>query len=235
MKNRLANFFRCLFSNDRSAGVTLTIIVCFFIAKPGFCADLAIESTVDGTPSELRQLASRAAALDSRVKELEQRISEAQMNLIGDPSAETVEYRLELKPSTTNNSASDKNSFAVSHVRVSLDGRPFIYTQSAVVVSEKNPLPLFLGRMREGQHLVRLQFQMSPLPAALSRVSEAPWRTVDKTLALEINAKAGRKQNHFIEIKDPTQDVDAAIRTSSSNEQRSEVTPRILEKAKEAL
>jgi hypothetical protein len=96
----------------------------------------------------------------------------------------------------------------VSHVRMSLNGRPFVYTQSAILVSPTNPLPLFMGKIAEGRHIVRLQFQTAPFEKNIISGSTTAWRTIDKIIQLNIDAEAGSRQNFSIaagesEVSDP--------------------------------
>ncbi|NBX16075.1 MAG: hypothetical protein EBR09_01785 [Proteobacteria bacterium] len=167
--------------------------------------ELSIEGSVDGTPAELRQLLERASLLDAKINELERRLAESQRAVVGSAAGQIVDYRLELKPSADDQS---RREMLVSHVRMSLNGRPFVYTQSAILVSPTNPLPLFMGKIAEGRHTVRLQFQTSPFAKNIISGSTTAWRTIDKIIQLNIDADAGSQQNFSIalgesEVSDP--------------------------------
>jgi len=163
--------------------------------------DLVVEGSVDETPAEIKKLSSRAAALESRIREIEQRIAESQAQLLGKINEKSVEYKLEMKLADAIEQASATRSVAVSHVRLSIDGRPFSYTQSALIVAPKSPLPLFLGRLPEGTYLMRVQFLAAPMDERISNSATAAWQTLEKTLAIEVNAEAGARQLQRVELE----------------------------------
>ncbi|MEY4065106.1 MAG: hypothetical protein RIR26_1314 [Pseudomonadota bacterium] len=161
-----------------------------------FAAELSVEGSVDDTPAEIKKLAQRAAALSNRIREVERRLSEAQEKLLPPSDEDAVEYRLELH----NAMSPPALPFAVSHIRVSFEGRPFVYSQRAIVLTAERPLPLFLGRLKEGKYLMKIQFQGAPLEDVRSDGSDAPWRTLDKLITLDVTRDGGLRQFHKIEL-----------------------------------
>jgi len=163
--------------------------------------ELSIQSDVDATPAELRSLSDRAQVLEAKIKDLERRVVATQESLMGQLSAAAVEYRLDLRPLSANKKDEGKiNSLVVSRIRMSMDGRPFVYSQNALIVSGKSPLPLFLGKLSAGHHQIRLQFQVAPLVDALNSPAAAPWRTIDRVLAIEVSPEAGLQQTKTLAI-----------------------------------
>lgn len=200
-----------------------------------FCAahaaELSVESEVDATPSELRLLSDRAKALEAKIGELEKRIADAQKTILGSAENEVVDYRLELKPQVPPAGAGESGkSLVVSHVRMSMDGRPFVYTQSAIVVSEKFPLPLYVGKISAGSHQVRLQYQYAPVSDELLTSSNKGWRTIDQVLNLEIVAAAGRQQVQPIQISEEP----AMLLPVQISENSQDTLPRVIDKMREA-
>jgi hypothetical protein len=194
-------------------------------------AELSVESEVDATPNELRQLSDRAKSLEAKIGELEKRIADAQKTILGSTENEMIDYRLELKPQIPAGSAGESaKPLVVSHVRLSMDGRPFVYTQSAVVVSEKFPLPLFIGKISEGSHQIRLQYQVAPVSEGLLTSPNKGWRTVDQVLNLEIVAAAGKQQVQPLQIsEDP-----GLLLPVRKSENSQDLSPRIIDKMREA-
>lgn len=182
-------------------GIFLAVITDIFNPYVLQAAELSIESNVDKTPTELRQLSVKAASLESKIRELERRIAETQNVVVGAVQSESIDFRLDLVVKDTKKSQDQiSGETVVSHVRMSLNGRPFLYNQSAVVVSEQSPLPLFLGKLPAGQYQLRLQFQTAQLTRELATLSRAPWVTVDRVINIEVSAAGGRQQFHTIPI-----------------------------------
>jgi hypothetical protein len=214
-------------------GVKLLLGVSFLAIggeEIAFGKELSIESSIDGTPSELRQLYNRSALLDAKINELERRLAESQKAVIGSAGKEVVDYRLELTPSADEQ---DKKEMLVSHVRMALNGRPFVYTQSAILVSAENPLPLFMGMITEGQHTVRLQFQMAPFSKDVLSGSKTSWRTVDKVVQLNVDSAAGKKQSFAIAFGETAAAKSGPVRSEDSEKKIDESLPLVLEKQKE--
>lgn len=203
---------RSLFSRWRL--VCLFLFVINGISLPAFSSDLTVEGSIDETPIELKKLAARAAALESRIKEVEQRLAESHQQLLGHPGQKTVEYRLEMKPAQPTTGTSVKN-VAISHLRLAINGRPFVYTQSAVVIANHAPIPLFLGRLNEGNYLVKIQFQAAVIDSRILNSSIAPWQTVDKTINLEVTAEGGLRQSQILEITENSDKLGIQIRKAS--------------------
>lgn len=178
---------------------SLFAIIIFGLSHVTLAQELSIESGVDETPVELKKLSVRANALETRIREVEQRIADSHQKLIGLPSERSVEYRIDLKPGIIAAGQSNR-SIAVSHLRTSMNGRPYVYTQSAVILGPESPLPIFLGRISEGTHLVKIQLQAAPVSSALIHSSTAPWQTLDKVFSFEVSAEAGNRQNKILEI-----------------------------------
>lgn len=200
-----------------------------------FAAELAVEGEIDSTPSELRQLSVRANALEAKIRELEQRIRDTQRSALGPVNEELIDYRLELKPDKVNSaSSSSDGAVVVSHVRMSMDGRPFIYAQSAIVVSDSMPLPLFMGKIPEGNHQIRLQFQTAPLAADTFSAKAAPWRTVDQVINLELTAAGGKQQTQTIAISDSLLRVPLVDSVKKDETKGEDTLPRIIDKMREA-
>jgi hypothetical protein len=197
---------------------------------PAHAAELSVESEVDATPSELRLLSDRAKSLEAKIGELEKRIADAQKTIFGSTETAVIDYRLELKPQVPSAGVGQSaKPLIVSHVRLSMDGRPFVYTQSAVVVSEKFPLPLFIGKISEGPHQIRLQYQVAPFSEELMTSSQRGWRTVDQVLNLEIVAAAGKQQVQPIRI---SEDI-ALLSPLRETENAPDSQPRVIEKMRE--
>jgi len=190
------------------------LLVITGISLPAFSSDLTVEGSIDETPIELKKLAVRAAALESRIKEVEQRLAESHQQLLGHPGQKTVEYRLEMKPAKSTTDASAKN-VAISHLRIAINGRPFVYTQSAFVVANDAPIPLFLGRLNEGNYLVKVQFQAAVIDSRILNSSIAPWQTVDKIINLEVTAEGGLRQSQILEITENSDKLGLQIRKAS--------------------
>lgn len=159
-------------------------------------AELSVEGTVDDTPAEIKRLAQRAAVLSDRIREMERRLSEANEKIVPAFEKESVEYRLELH----NGMTSPEVPIAVSHIRISMDGQPFVYSQRALVVSQGRPLPLLLGRMKQGRYLLKIQLQGAPVENVMTEGAHAPWRTIDKLIVLDVNREAGERQFHKIQL-----------------------------------
>jgi hypothetical protein len=196
-------------------------------------AELSIEGNIDGTPTELRQLYDRAALLDAKIGELERRLSESQKAVIGVAGKETVDYRLELVPSAD---SKEKKEMLVSHVRMSLDGRPFVYTQSAIIISAARPLPLFMGKIPEGRHQVRLQFQVAPLTQQVLSGHSSSWRTVDRVMNLDVDAGAGKQQSYAVSVgESDTGESKTAKPSKNENDsaKAGDSLPLVLDKQKE--
>lgn len=168
---------------------------------PALANDLIVEGSIDETPAEIKKLAGRAAALEGRIREIEQRIAESQKQLLGQLNDTSVEYKLDLKLAAASDSTPPKENVAVSHVRLSIDGRPFSYTQSALIVTPSSPLPLFLGRISAGKYLMRVQLQAAAIDERISNSSTAAWQTLEKTLPIEVVAEAGNRQVQRVEIE----------------------------------
>ncbi len=164
------------------------------ISLPARANDLVVEGSLDETPAEIKKLSTRAASLEARIREIEQRIAESQQQILGPLNTNSVEYRIEMKLAESDIADSAKRNIAVSHVRLSIDGRPFSYTQSVVIISHGSPLPLFLGRITEGNYLMRIQFQAAPVDERIANSATAAWQTVERTIPVEIVAEAGSKQ-----------------------------------------
>ncbi|MEN9529317.1 MAG: hypothetical protein RI932_1190 [Pseudomonadota bacterium] len=168
---------------------------------PALANDLVVEGSIDETPAEIKKLAGRAAALEGRIREIEQRIAESQKQLLGQLNENSVEYKLDLKLAGASDATPAKENVAVSHVRLSIDGRPFSYTQSALIVTPSSPLPLFLGRISAGKYLMRVQLQAAPIDERISNSATAAWQTLEKTLPIEVAAEAGTRQVQRVEIE----------------------------------
>ncbi|MFZ9520445.1 MAG: hypothetical protein ACO3A4_08205 [Silvanigrellaceae bacterium] len=183
-----------------------TFGVCVFcLPVQAYAAELSVESTVDSTPTEIRQLVERSNTLEAKIRELEKRIDTTQRSVLGVEDKSTVDYRLELKPfSATSPDENKTDKLVVSHIRMAMDGRPFVYTQSALIVSENNPLPLFVGRIPEGKHQVRLQFQVSPYGGRFFAGSKAAWKAIDRIFEINIQASGGNSQVQTVTIMDET-------------------------------
>lgn len=193
------------------------LIIIVGTSLPAFPSDLTVEGSIDETPVELKKLSVRAAALESRIKEVEQRLAESHQQLLGHPGKKSVEYRLEMKPAQSTATSSSKN-VAISHLRMAINGRPFVYTQSAVVTSKDAPLPLFLGRLNEGIYLVKIQFQAAVIDGRILNSSIAPWQTVDKMINLEITSEGGSRQSQILEITDNSDKIGVQIRKKSDSD-----------------
>ena len=161
--------------------------------------DLTIEGSIDQTPEPLKKLASRAEAIENRIRELEQRISESQKKIIVTQSDKVIEYRMELANGFTQGSGRGR-SLAVSHLRMSINGRPYVYTQSAVIIDSENPLPLYLGPIEAGSYLVKIQLQAAPLDSKLLNPINSPWQTIEKIIPIEIVSEGGAKQTKVLEL-----------------------------------
>jgi len=193
-------------------------------------AELSIEGSIDNTPTELRKLSEKASVLEAKIRELELRIAENQKTVVGVPQQDTIDYRLELQPKANNQQKSD---IVLSHVRMSIDGRPFVYTQSAMIVSATRPLPLFVGRMPVGSHQIRLQFQAAPLTPEVFSASRAAWRTVDRVIQLELSASGGKQQTHVIQVGDVVQAEQNVLSKEKLSTDSEDLLPLVLDKLKE--
>ncbi|NBW80690.1 hypothetical protein EBR21_02955 [bacterium] len=205
----------------------------FSAGAMAWAAELSVEADVDTTPSEIRELLTRANALDAKIRELEKRIDTTQRSVLGTDSKAFVDYRLELKPSgQTTSSKNPTEKMLVSHIRMALDGRPFVYSQSAMIVSDSNPVPLFVGRISEGTHQVRLQFQSAPLNRAPTANGNLAWKSVDKIFNIEISAQGGAFQKQTITIVESPEA--AAAQDEKTQENKNAPTgPKISEFRKE--
>ena len=203
------------FSSRWTASSILLVIV--GTSLPAFPSDLTVEGSFDETPVELKKLSVRAAALESRIKEVEQRLAESHQQLLGHPGQKSVEYRLEMKPTQPTAESPAKN-VAVSHLRMSINGRPFVYTQSAVVTNKDAPLPLFLGRLNEGSYLVKIQFQAAVMDGRILNSSIAPWQTVDKMINLQVTSEGGLRQSQVLEIVESNDKIQVQIRKISGSD-----------------
>lgn len=218
-----------------SSSHALILIGTLICSSNIFAAELSVEGEIDSTPSELRQLSVRATALEAKIRELEQRIRDTQRIALGPVNEELIDYRLELKPEKANSAPTpNKGAVVVSHVRMSMDGRPFIYTQSAIVVSESMPLPLFMGKIPEGNHQIRLQFQTAPLAVETFSAKAAPWRTVDQVINLQLSAAGGKQQTQTIAISDALLRVPQIEPVKKDETKGEETLPRIIDKMREA-
>jgi hypothetical protein len=217
-------------------GVLLVCFACVFSLPAGDAAraaELAVEGEVDSTPTEIRQLVERSNILDAKIRELEKRIDTTQRTVLGAENKPLVDYRLELKPSNHSpDGAKNFDKMLVSHIRMAMDGRPFVYSQSAMIVSESNPLPLFLGKISEGTHQVRLQFQAAQLERGLVSSGNVAWMAVDKIFNIEISAKGGTFQKQTITIVDSTESASAKDSQNQENVKTATI-PRIGEFKKE--
>ncbi|MEN9825867.1 MAG: hypothetical protein RI953_1612 [Pseudomonadota bacterium] len=200
----------------------LVCFACVFVLPEGNsarAAELAVEGDVDSTPAEIRQLVERSNILDSKIRELEKRIDTTQRSVLGSENRALVDYRLELKPSNPSpDGGRNFDKMLVSHIRMAMDGRPFVYSQSAIIVSESNPLPLFLGKISEGIHQVRLQFQAAQLDRGLVSSGNMAWMAVDKIFNIEISAKGGTFQKQTITIVDGTEAMSAKESQKQEND-----------------
>ena len=224
-KNRLRNrigrdaFWKC--------SISMALLGGFGSVK---AAELSIEGSVDNTPSELRQLSEKASVLEAKIRELELRIAENQKTVLGTSGQDSIDYRLELQPQADDQ---QKRDIVVSHVRMSIDGRPFVYTQSAMIVSATRPLPLFMGRIPAGSHQIRLQFQAAPLTPEVFSASRAAWRTVDRVIQLELSAAAGKQQTHVIQVGDIALAEQSVLSKEEKSANSEDLLPLVLDKLKE--
>lgn len=153
---------------------------------PCHASELSIESRVDQSPTELKKLNDQALVLEKRIKELEQRISVEQAKVLAPEKKDHIELDLSLSPDRTVDEDKRPQRYLISHLRMSLNGRPFVFNQSALLATSEVPLPLYLGLIRPGKHLVRIQFQAALYDDLLVNHTALPWQKVDNTLTLEV-------------------------------------------------
>lgn len=166
----------------------LTAIALVF-SHPCLAAELNVESQVDQSPIELKNLNDQANVLEKRIKELEQRISTEQTKILEPETNNYVELKLSLSPDMIENDGKKAQNYLISHLRMSLNGRPYIFNQNAVLTTQEFPLPLYLGLIRPGKHLIRIQFQGALHGDLLVNQSALPWQKVDETLTLDVGAE----------------------------------------------
>ncbi|MEY2988670.1 MAG: hypothetical protein RJB13_2191 [Pseudomonadota bacterium] len=170
------------------------------VQSTALATELNVESSLDQSPAELKKLNESAKLLEKRFAELEQRLLAEQSKIAKNSTAELVELSLSLAPQFESESKKQNDSILVSHLRMSLNGRPHIFNQDALLVSSEFPIPLYLGLIKTGKHLVKIQFQASHYQGPDESAMQRSWIKVDETFTLNLDSSESRKlvRNVFI-------------------------------------
>ena len=162
-------------------------------------AELSVESTLDQSPAELKNLNERATLLEKRFGELEQRLMSEQSKIAGNSDSNLVELSLFLSPQLEPESSLNNDRILVSHLRMSLNGRPHIYNQDALFISPDFPIPLYLGLIHTGKHLVRIQFQASNYKGHDEAATRRSWLKMDETFTIDVDDQGtGKFVRNFV-------------------------------------
>jgi len=164
-----------------------------------WASELKVESALDQSPTALKVLNERAQGLEKRFNELEERLAIEQMKIVGHSESGLVELSMSLAPRFDGESFTNPQGLLVSHMRMSLNGRPHIYNQDPLLVSESFPVPLYLGLIKSGKHLVRLQFQASHYSGVDEPVTKRSWVKVDETFTIDLeSAESGKVERNVL-------------------------------------
>lgn len=162
-------------------------------------SELNVESQLDQSPAELKALNESALLLEKRFNELEQRLKSEQ-DKIASAEQDLVELSLSLLPETGQKQPNQDSKILVSHLRMSVNGRPHVYNQDAVLTSGQFPIPLYLGLIKAGKHLVRLQFQATQYKNVSQPASQRSWVKMDETFTIDVDPESSRSISKYVYI-----------------------------------
>jgi cell division protein FtsB len=158
-----------------------------------WATELSIESQRDQSPAALKVLSERARLLEQQFSELEKRLIDDQSKLAARSNADLVELSISLAPKVETIEKDKIDSIIISHLRMSLNGKPHIFNQDALLASHELPIPLYLGLITRASHLLKVQFQASYYTGMEEPSTQRTWFKVDETFRVDLATSESRK------------------------------------------